>query len=93
MIATPLPRLRHLARRFLAATRARFTRWTQPSPLALVAGAVADAARSRSDVLLENALLRHQLLVLGRTAGRPRLTAADRAGDRPFLPEEWRHHH
>jgi len=66
MIATPLPRLRHLARRFLAATRARFTRWTQPSPLALAAGAAADAARSRSDLLLENALLRHQLLVLGR---------------------------
>ncbi len=78
MIATPLPRLRHLARRFLAATRARFTRWTQPSPLALAAGAAADAARSRSDLLLENALLRHQLLVLGRTARRPRLTAADR---------------
>ncbi len=78
MIATPLPRLRHLARRFLAATRARFTRWTQPAPLALAAGAAADAARSRSDVLLENALLRHQLLVLGRTARRPRLTAADR---------------
>jgi len=57
MIATPLPRLRHLARRFLAATRARFTRWTQPSPLALAAGAAADA---------------------GRTARRPRLTAADR---------------
>ncbi len=78
MIATLVPRLRHLARRFLAATRARFARWTQPFPLALAAGAAADAARSRSDLLLENALLRHQLLVLGHTAKRPRLTVADR---------------
>jgi hypothetical protein len=35
-------------------------------------------ARSRADLLLENALLRHQLVVLSRTTKRPRLTAADR---------------
>ena len=78
MIAVPLPRLRHLARRFLAAARARVARWTRPAPLALALGAAADATRSRSELLLENALLRHQLLVLGRAAKRPRLTAADR---------------
>ena len=78
MIATPLPRLRYLARRFLAATRARVARWTQPAPLAIVTGAAADATRSRSELLLENALLRHQLVVHSRSAARPRLTAADR---------------
>ena len=41
-------------------------------------GAAADATRSRSDVLLENALLRHQLVVLSRAAKRPQLTVTDR---------------
>ena len=78
MIATHLKRLRHLARRFLAAARARVTRWTRPTPLAVTAAAAADATRSRSALLLENALLRHQLVVLSRSIKRPRLTAADR---------------
>lgn len=78
MIATPLARLRNLARRCFAATRARVTRWARPAPLALALGAAADATRSRSELLLENAVLRHQLLVLGRVAKRPRFTATDR---------------
>ena len=78
MIANPLPRLRHLERRFLAATRARVAHWMRPVPLAVAVGAAADATRSRSDLLLENALLRHQLVVLSRSAKRPRLTATDR---------------
>ncbi len=48
------------------------------SPLAVAVGAAADAMRSRSALLLENALLRHQLAVLNRAVKRPRLTAADR---------------
>ncbi len=78
MIATPLKCLRHLARRFLAATRTPAARWTLPAPLAIAVGAAADATRSRSALLLENALLRHQLVVLSRSVKRPRLTAADR---------------
>src|SRR3954454_9945427 len=78
MIVTPLTCLRHLARRFLAAARARVTRWTRPAPLAVAAGAAADATRSRSALLLENALLRHQLVVLSRSVKRPQLTATDR---------------
>jgi hypothetical protein len=62
----------------LDATRARVARWTRPIPLAIAVGAAADATRSRADVLLENALLRHQVVVLGRAVARPRLTAADR---------------
>ncbi len=78
MSADPLLRLRHVARRFLAATRARVARWTRPIPLAVAVGAAADATRTRSALLLENALLRHQLVVRSRSAKRPRLTAADR---------------
>ncbi len=33
MIAIPLPRLRRLARRLMAAARARLARWTRPATL------------------------------------------------------------
>ncbi len=78
MIAALLPGLGHLARRVVATARARVARWTRPAPIAVAVGAAADATRGRSDLLLENALLRHQLAVPSRTTKRPRLTAADR---------------
>jgi len=67
-----------LALRILAAARARVARWTTPAPVTVAAGAVVGTTRSKRELLLENALLRHQQLLLGRTAERPRLTAADR---------------
>ena len=62
MIATPLSRLRRLVRHCLDVVGVRVARWTRPAPL-VVAAAVADVTRSRSELLLENALLRHQLVV------------------------------
>ncbi len=41
-------------------------------------GAAADTFRSRRDLIVENAVLRHQINVLRRSAGRPRLGAVDR---------------
>lgn len=78
MIATLFQRLHHLGHRVLATARARVARWTWTAPLAVAAGAAVDTTRSRSALLLENALLRHQLVVLSRAVKRPRLTAADR---------------
>ena len=43
-----------------------------------VAGAARDAVKSRRDLLVENALLRQQLIVLRRGAKRPALRRADR---------------
>ena len=40
---------------------------------------VVAALKSRRNLLLENLALRHQLLVLGRSSNRPRLTPIDRA--------------
>jgi hypothetical protein len=37
--------------------------WTKPDNHGLVGGAVADATRSKSELMLENALLRQQLIV------------------------------
>ncbi len=78
MFATLLPHLRQLASRTLAIVRARIVRWTTPTTPAPTSGLLADLVRSRRELLLENALLRQQLLVLRRQTKRPRLTATDR---------------
>ena len=52
---------------------------TRPSGATLVVGALTDAARGRSALIAENALLRQQLIVLRRSVKRPRCTPADRA--------------
>jgi hypothetical protein len=60
-----------LHRRLLAATR---------PPLApLLAGTLADLPRTKSDLLLENALLRQQVIILRRSVKRTRCTHTDRA--------------
>ncbi|HEX3483063.1 MAG TPA: IS3 family transposase [Kofleriaceae bacterium] len=46
--------------------------------LLLILGVVGSVCRSRADLVLENAALRHQLGVLMRAGRRPRVTAADR---------------
>lgn len=73
---------------------------TKPAAAPLVVGTLADVARSRSDLLIENALLRHQVITLRRSVKRPRCTAPDgtvkvaERCDRMRLYEEgrtWRH--
>ena len=53
-----------LRRRLLAATR--------PASAPLVVGALADLARSKSALVAENALLRHQLAILRRSVAEQR---------------------
>jgi hypothetical protein len=60
-----------LRRRLLAATRLT----TAP----IFVGTLADLARSKSALVAENALLRHQLAILRRSSKRPHCTSADRA--------------
>ena len=76
MLIRCLARLRHRAQRCVDTVRTWVGRWTKPLPLA--AGLAVDVARSRHELLLENALLRQQLLVLGRTAKRPSFTPLER---------------
>jgi hypothetical protein len=54
-------------------------RWTKPSNDALVLNAAVDLTRSKTELVLENALLRQQLIVLKRQAKRPALSWRDRA--------------
>lgn len=46
--------------------------------LSLISGVISDLPLSRSDLIVENALLRQQLIVLHRQVNRPLLTQHDR---------------
>jgi putative transposase len=52
--------------------------WMKPTTVTLALGALADLSRSKADLLVENALLRQQLIVLHRQVKRPKLTNGDR---------------
>ncbi len=56
----------------------RIKLWSRPATLSLISGFVADLTRSRSDLVVENALLRQQLIVLNRQVKRPLFTRHDR---------------
>jgi hypothetical protein len=51
----------------------------RPAAAPFVVGTLADVARNKSDLLVENALLRQQLLILQRSVKRPHCTTTDRA--------------
>lgn len=53
--------------------------WKRPTGNSLLAGAMLDLSRSKQQLVLENALLRQQLVVLRRQVNRPQLTTTDRA--------------
>jgi len=70
--------LRQFARRCAATVRARVRRWTTPRPCSLATGLATDLVRPRQELLLENAFLRQQIIVLGRMAMRPAFAPPDR---------------
>src|SRR5919199_1417524 len=76
----------HLLRRLLTAGRAtaralrrRLAAPTRPAAAPLVTGTLADLARTKPELVTENALLRQQLIILRRQTTRPRCTPADSA--------------
>ena len=56
----------------------RIKLWTKPATSVLIPGTLSDLTRSRTDLVVENALLRQQLIVLNRHIKRPQLTNLDR---------------
>jgi hypothetical protein len=58
--------------------RTRFLQWTRPFTSSLPLQTLADLGRSKSELVTENALLRHQLIILKRQVKRPACTKADR---------------
>jgi putative transposase len=58
--------------------QAYFSRWLKPSTTSLVLGMLADMTRGKSELLAENALLRHQLIILRRQVKHPVYLKTDR---------------
>jgi transposase InsO family protein len=53
-------------------------RWSKPATGLLAAGLLTDLTRSRTDLLVENAMLRQQLIILNRQVNRPHLKNSER---------------
>ena len=63
---------------FINRVKAQLKKLTKPATATLAAGAVSDLPRSKSDLIVENAILRQQLIVLKRSVKRPKFTSGDR---------------
>ena len=70
--------LRQLKKSCLDALSSGLTRWTKPMGLSLPLATLTDLGRSKSELIAENALLRHQLIVLRRQVKRPACKKTDR---------------
>ena len=73
-----LPLLKRLVGSPVKGLRARFLQWTKPLTSSLPLGTLADLGRSKSELVAENALLRHQLIILKRQVKRPVCSKTDR---------------
>jgi putative transposase len=71
--------LRQIAHSLCQAITHRLRQWTQPDNHSLALNAAIDLTRSKSELLLELALLRKQLTILQRQTKRPKLTWKDRS--------------
>ncbi len=71
--------LRQIAHSLSQAIIHRLRQWTQPDNHTLALNAALDLTRSKSELLLELALLRQQLTILQRQSKRPKLAWRDRA--------------
>jgi hypothetical protein len=56
----------------------RFVAWTKPDTTSLLLLTLTDRARSKSELVAENALLRQQLIILRRQVKRPACPKTDR---------------
>ena len=70
--------LQHLKDGCWHALSSRLTRWTKPLMTSLPLSTLADLGRSKAELLAENALLRHQLIMLRREVKWPPITRSDR---------------
>jgi hypothetical protein len=56
---------------FLNRIKDKIKNITKPTTATLAVGAISDLPRSKSDLIVENAILRQQLIVLKRSVKRP----------------------
>ncbi len=58
--------------------KAQLKKITKPATATLAVGTITDLPRKKSDLIVENAMLRQQLIVLKRSVKRPKFTTGDR---------------
>ena len=79
MWTRPLRPLLAAGRAAAQALHRRLRAATRPAAVPLLTGTVADLARTKPELIAENAFLRQQLIVLRRQVRHPRCSPADRA--------------
>ena len=79
MNSSPLSFVRQSIESVCQAAKQRLRRWTKPDNHDLVLNAAMDLTRSKQELVLENMLLRQQLIVLHRQVKRPTLSWRDRS--------------
>ena len=79
MVMHLLCRVKRAITRGVLAVRQHLAASTKPTNSSLVRGSLQDLARTKPQLIAENALLRQQLIVLNRSVKRPCLTATDRS--------------
>jgi hypothetical protein len=62
---------------WLQSLHQRFIAWTTPNTTSLLLDTLTDLAKSKSELVAENALLRQQLIILRRQVKRPACTKRD----------------
>ena len=70
--------LKRLVKTYVSVLRTRCVYWTKPLTSSLPLGILADLARSKAELMAENALLRQQLIILKRQVKRPACAKKDR---------------
>ena len=65
-------------KRFVSRMKQHLKQWSKPAFPGMAVGSLSDLRRSRKDLIIENAILRQQLIVLNRQVKRPQLTQGDR---------------
>ena len=65
-------------KRFVSRVKQHLKQWSKPAIASIAVGSLSDLRRSRKDLIIENAMLRQQLIVLNRQVKRPQLTQGDR---------------
>jgi hypothetical protein len=65
----------------------RLLQWTKPPNCSPVAGTLTDLARTRPELVAENALLHQQLLILRRQVKRPAIAGSDAIWNDAQVPD------
>jgi transposase InsO family protein len=78
VVATLLIALKRRFQHSFSQVQQHLLRWTRPRSRSLLTGTLTDLARTKSELVAENALLRQQLIILHRQVKRPACTKTDR---------------